>query len=108
MGWLMGNSLLQGRNRERFAAVLEEMPVRQKLVVVQLRPCLDESSLALRQFPGDQTDGRDANDCNRALIVGVKMGAMVLPARLREHPHDNAVKTREFWHAESTRRSRVI
>ena len=56
-GMFHGANLLQRHDRGWFAAFLKKLPVGTKLILMKLRPCLDETLLALRNESDDESHG---------------------------------------------------
>ena len=61
-GMVHGATLLQRRDWGRLAALLQKAPVGEQLLLVKLRPSLDEPLLALRNKADDEGHGRDGKD----------------------------------------------
>ena len=77
---------------------MEEIPVRQQLVLMKFRPCLDQTTLSLRKVPRDQLHGINRKDGGFVLEVRVEMNNMVFSSRLGEHSDDDAKEAAEFGH----------
>ena len=68
---------------------------------MQLSPSFDEALLPLRHQTSHQGHGRDREDCDILLIIGMEMRHMVAFRRLTEHPDDDPVETRDFRHEQN-------
>src|SRR5260221_319299 len=91
-GMVHGVTLLQRRDWGRLAALLQKAPVGKQLLLVKLRPSLDETLLALRNEADDEGHGQYGKDGNVLAVVGVKVRDMMPLGWLGEHPNDDAVK----------------
>ncbi len=81
MGWLPG---------------LEPLPIRQKVILVQLRPGHGQPMLASWESAADQLDGVNAINTDSALVVGVKMRPMMWGTGFGIHANNNPKETRNL------------
>ena len=91
-------SLAKWIDGQRPLARLQALPVLKKLLLMELRRCLNQALLATRERAGKQLDGVNAEDADMVLIVGMKMSRVMRFSSLREHSHDDPKEPREFRH----------
>ena len=91
-GMVHGAILLQRYDWRRFASLLQKAPVGKQLLLVNLRPSLDKTLLALRNESDDERHGRNGKDGHMLAVVGVEVRNVMLLGRLGEHPNDDTVK----------------
>jgi hypothetical protein len=77
---------------------LEALPIRQQLLLVQLRPSFHQSVLTSRQGAADPLDGVNAINANRVLVVGVEMGSLMGRTALGIHPNHDPEKPSNLRH----------
>ena len=65
---------------------------------MELRPRLDEPSLAPRKLAVNALDWVNSDDCHVRLIVRMKMRPMMQAASLGVHPNDDPEEAAELWH----------
>jgi hypothetical protein len=102
VNWMShGFNLMQGSDRCRAAAILEQLPVCQKFILMQFCPSFNQALLSLRKCSGKQRDWSNAEDGSVLLIIRMEVTRVMPLSRLYKHPDDNAIKPREFRHARS-------
>ena len=94
----MSHCSLQRFDRSRRLPVLKELPVSDKLVLVQFRPGLNETKLSPRERAGKQFYRVKPNDGNIVFVVGMEVRRMMWSTSLHVHPYYNPKKSAEFWH----------
>jgi hypothetical protein len=52
---------------------MEQLPVRQQFILMQFRPCLDQTPLFLRKRSGDQVHGANRENGGFVLKIGMEM-----------------------------------
>jgi hypothetical protein len=72
-------------NWQRSRPGLQALPIGRKLILVEFRPRLDQPLLPPGECSRDQIDWIDAEDCDRVLIISVKMRCVVWNSYFREH-----------------------
>jgi hypothetical protein len=78
---------------------LQEFPVLLQFRSVDFCPGLNETSLGNGKFSALTLDRVYSKYCRVLLIVGVKVGSIVLSAGFNKHSDDDPEKPREFRHA---------
>lgn len=71
-------------------ARLQECPIVLQLRPVDLRPCLDQTLLRLRQAAAQTFDGVHGEDRGVVLVEGMKVRTVVLHTSLHEHADDDS------------------
>jgi hypothetical protein len=92
---------------ERRLAGLQEDPVLQQFLVVDLCPRLDQSLLRARKITTDALDGIEReHPCGR-VVHGMEVGSMMRLTDLHEHSDDDPEKARELGHVVTLHRRRT-
>lgn len=86
---------------------LEHLPIGNELGDVDFRPRLNQSLLTAWKPARDELNRVYRDDRYSVLIVRVKMRPLMLSVRFGKHPNDNAVKSGNLWHMNSTIRTGV-
>jgi hypothetical protein len=89
---------VQGLDSQRRLAGLQPFPIFEQLIAVQFRPRFDEPTLTARQRACNQFDSINRDDAHVLLVIRVEMRPMMRRTRLRKHPNDDAVESRNFRH----------
>ena len=75
-----------------------QLPIRHKIVTMDLYPCLDQFQLVCPQFSAQNCPIRKANNSTLAAILDMNMGCLVLIVIKMEHPYNDSVKYRYDRH----------
>ncbi len=86
---------------------LEQIPIGTELRQVDFRPRLNHPLLTTGKPTRDELNRVDRDDRYPVLVVRVKVGPMMLSVRFGKHPNDDAEKSRNLWHMNSTIRTGV-
>lgn len=99
VNWMLhGFNLAQRIYRCRTTAVLEQLPVRQKLVLMQFCPRLNQTLLPLRKASGQERNWTNAKDGGVLLIVGMEVRHVMSLGGLNKHSNDDAIKPTQLRH----------
>lgn len=77
---------------------MQSPPVLDKLVLVDLRSCLNESPLPSRKVSSDEVNSLDVENPHAVLIIRMKMRGMMWSARFRKHPYHDTKESGYFRH----------
>jgi len=94
-------NLAQGIYGCRTTALLQQLPIRQKLVLMQFCPCLHQALLPLRKASGKERNRSNAEDGGVLLIVGMEVRHVMSLGGLNKHSNDNAIKPTKLRHGGS-------
>jgi hypothetical protein len=97
--------LLQRLNRNRSPTGLESLPVREQLILVELRPRLNKTALSLRKRSRDQLHWMNRKNGGLTLKICMEVSDVMRHSRFREHADDYAKETAEFRHTSILLRS---
>jgi hypothetical protein len=65
---------------------------------MQFGPCLDQTPLSLREFPGDHIHRVEGEDTHIILVPRMEMGLVMRRSSFGKHSDDNPEKPAEFRH----------
>lgn len=94
----MRTNLPQGLDLERPSAGLEQVPVLEKLVAVNLHPGFDQSKRASREFASKHFCRIDCDCGGVFLIPDVNMWPVMAGPRFSKHPDDDSEETGDLGH----------
>jgi len=95
------NSSLKRINWERGLTRLEPLPICDKFLLMQLRPCLDKALLTSWKSASYQLDWFQAEHRSIVLIIGVKVRQVMRAAHFHIHPNNDAKETAQLRHRRS-------
>jgi hypothetical protein len=103
MAWVMG--LPERIDLDGRLTGLQEIPIPLEFCTVNLCPSFDKALLRPRQTTAEAFDRIQSKDGGLALIVRVKMCALMRTACFDKHPNDYAKKPRQLRHLTEDLRS---
>ena len=77
---------------------MQEFPVAQKLLAMDLRPGFDETFLCLRKAASNAFDRIKGEYSSYVLLVRMKMRSVMRCANLREHTNHDSEESRDLRH----------